>query len=127
MDMFILNDKIDYEKYKVNKGKTDIVSSLKALDKKIIKEKMKQGRFDSIKELASDLLETFEMLLSCCKDDRATHEFMSNLLKTEGKKDYFIYKQDVENLHVFVYKKDDYYTYYVPDELKEIIQKFLED
>lgn len=32
---------MNYEKYLVKKGKTDLLSSLKALDKKVLNEKMK--------------------------------------------------------------------------------------
>ena len=35
------------------------------------------------------------------------------------------YQSDIESLIVFVYENDDYYSYYVPSEIKKIIKKLL--
>ena len=34
-------------------------------------------------------------------------------------------RQNIENLVVFIYKNNEYYSYYIPDEIKEIIRKTL--
>ena len=36
---------IELERYIIKKGKTDLLSSLKALDKKLLKEKLEEKRF----------------------------------------------------------------------------------
>jgi len=35
------------------------------------------------------------------------------------------YEQNIEMLLVFVYKNGNYYSYYIPTEIKEIIHKYL--
>lgn len=35
------------------------------------------------------------------------------------------YQDDIEGLWVFVYKNGDYYSYYIPTEIKRIIKKEL--
>lgn len=34
-----------------------------------------------------------------------------------------VYQDDIEGLWVFIYKKGNYYSYYIPSEIKTIIKK----
>lgn len=117
--------KFKYEKYVIKKGKTDLVSSLKALDKKLLKEKLEELDLENVKELADYMIDEFEFLLDVSKEDIFTRMFFQRLLENENSPIFSAYEQDVEFLNVFVYENGGFYSYYIPDEIKIIIKKIL--
>ncbi len=116
-----------YEKYLVKKGALDLLSSLKALDKKIIDEKLKKLGLKTLEELKDYILEDFEYSLNMTKDNIITCMYFKTLLTDENTKMMSVYQEDIEDFFAFVYKNGDHYSYYIPIEIKEIINKILKD
>lgn len=116
---------MQYEKYLINKGKTDLLSSLKAVDKKIIKKKLKVYDLESIKELKNYIIDDFTDCLNFAKDDVFTQIYFKRILDNENSMFMSVYQQDIEALWAFVYKNGDYYSYYIPIEIKKIIKEIL--
>ena len=71
------------------------------------------------------ILTNFQFALSMSKDDYLTIKFFDRLVKNENSEVFSAYQSDVEDFNVFVYKKDYYYTYYIPNEIRRIIKKEL--
>ncbi len=116
---------MNYEKYLIKKNKLDLLSSLKALDKKIINKMMKEYESKSIEELKEQILNNFEFCLSMSKDDIFTQMYFQKLLNNENSIFMSAYKDDIEELWVFIYENNDHYSYYIPLEIKKIIKKEL--
>ena len=116
---------IELERYIIKKGKTDLLSSLKALDKKLLKEKLEKKALDDIYELKEYIIDDFEMILDMSKDDIFTRIYFERLLENENSIFLSAYQSDIEHLMVFVYENGDHYSYYVPSEIKKIIKKLL--
>ena len=116
---------IELERYIIKKGKTDLLSSLKALNKKLLKEKLEEKALDDINELKEYIIDDFEMILDMTKDDIFTRMYFERLLENENSIFLSAYQSDIESLMVFVYKNGDHYSYYVPAEIKKIIKKLL--
>ena len=116
---------MNYEKYLVKKGKLDLLSSLKALDKKLLDKTLKDLGIDSIEELRDRIIEEFEMVLDASKDDKFTRLYFEKLLNHENSEWMSASWQDIEDFLVFVYENGDYYSYYIPTEIKEIIIKLI--
>ena len=72
---------MNYEKYLIKKGKLDLLSSLKALDKKLLNKALKKSGMNSIEELKDGILEEFEMSLDMSKDDPFTRLYFERLVK----------------------------------------------
>lgn len=113
------------EKYLIKKDKTDMLSSLKKLNKKIIDEKLEEYNLNSIEELSKYLIEEFRDILSSSTDDIFTQMFFQRLVSNENSVVFSAYEQDVEFFNVFVYDAGNHYSYYIPDELREIIKEEL--
>ena len=114
------------EKYLIKKDdKTDMLSSLEKVDKKIIDKKLKEYDIKTIKELAKYIIEEFKETLEMTKDDMFTQMFFSKLVNNENSMIFSAYESDVEDLFVFVYDKGSYYTYYISDEIRKIIKQKL--
>lgn len=112
------------EKYLIKKDdKTDMLSSLEKVDKKIIDKKLKEYDIKTIKELAKYIIEEFKETLEMTKDDMFTQMFFSKLVNNENSMIFSAYESDVENFFVFVYDKGSYYTYYISDEIRKIIKQ----
>ena len=116
---------IELERYIIKKGKTDILSSLKALNKKLLKEKLEEKALDDINELKEYIIDDFEIILDISKDDIFTRMYFERLLENEDSVFLSAYQSDIESLMVFVYENGDHYSYYVPSEIKKIIKKLL--
>ena len=114
-----------FEKYIIEKGKTDLLSSLKKLDKKIISEALKDNGVDSIEELKDWIIENFTDCLEFAKDDPYSKLYFGRLLENENSDFLSAYEDDVKALWVFVYEKKNVCSYYVADEIKKIIKKVL--
>ncbi len=114
-------------KYEIKKDdKTDMLSSLKKLDKKLLDKVMEKECAEDIKDLAKMIIDEFKYLLSISKDDVATQVFFEHLLDCEDTPIFAAYQSDVESLYVFVYDNGKYLSYYIPDEIKEeIIRVFI--
>ena len=76
--------KINYEKYLIRKDKLDLLSSLKALDQKIVKDMMKEYDWESIKELKEHIMDNFELCLSMSKDNIFTKMYFQKLVNNEN-------------------------------------------
>ena len=114
------------EKYLIKKDdKTDMLSSLEKVDKKIIDKKLKEYDIKTIKELAKYIIEEFKETLEMTKDDMLTQMFFSKLVNNENSMIFSAYESDVEDFFVFVYDKGSYYTYYISDEIRKIIKQKL--
>lgn len=112
------------EKYLIKKDdKTDMLSSLEKVDKKIIDKKLKEYDIKTIKELAKYIIEEFKETLEMTKDDMFTQMFFSKLVNNENSMIFSAYESDVEDFFVFVYDKGSYYTYYISDEIRKIIKQ----
>ena len=114
---------MEYEKYLVKKNKTDLLSSLKSLDENLLKQKMKEFEVENIKKLQEYIIETFKSCLEMSIDDPFTTIYFEKLIKHENSEWMSAYEQDIESLFVFVYDNGKNYSYYIPDELKEIINR----
>lgn len=114
-----------YEKYLIKKGKLDLLSSLKALNKNLLNEKFKEFGVDSIYELRDYILDDFRSCLEIAKDDYFTKMYFERLINHENSEWMSTYEEDVESLYVFVYNNGNHYSYYIPTEIKEIINKLL--
>ncbi len=113
------------EKYLIKKEKTDMLSSLKKVNQKIVKEKMEKYGVNSIEELAKEIIEKFKEILGLSKDDIFTQMFFKRLVSNENSMIFSAYEQDVECFYVFTYNSGEYYSYYIPDEIREIIKEEL--
>ena len=114
------------EKYLIKKdNKTDMLSSLEKVDKKIIDKKMKEYDIKTIQELAKYIIEEFKETLEMTKDDMFTQMFFSKLVNNENSMIFSAYESDVEDFFVFVYDKGSYYAYYIPDEIRKTIKQKL--
>ncbi len=116
---------MNYKKYLIKKDKQDLLSSLKALDKKLLKEKFKEFDVDNIYELKNYIIEDFEDCLDMSKYDQFTKIYFKRLIEHENTEYMSAYQQDIESLLVFVYDNNGYYSYYIPTEIKEIISRLL--
>lgn len=116
-----------YEKYLIKKGKKDLLSSLKALDKSIVNKIIKENDLKDVEELKEYIIEEFEDSLEMSKDDIYTRMYFERLLDNENTKWMSAYQEDIEDLLVFIYKNGDYYSYYIPTEIKEIIIRILKE
>ena len=114
------------EKYLVTKGKTDLLSSLKALDKELLKEKLEEFGVDDVNELKDEILDDFGFWLDVYKD-KSTKMYFERLIEHENSELMDAYEDDIENLLVFVYDNGNHYSYYIPTEIKQIIKKLLGD
>lgn len=114
-----------YEKYLIKKDKTDLLSSLKALDKKVLNEKLEEFDVKDINELKDYILDSFEFCLDMSKDDMFTRMYFDRLVNNENSLFMSAYQDDIESLMVFVYENGDHYSYYIPTEIKKIIKKTL--
>lgn len=121
----MIDEEIELERYIIKKGKTDLLSSLKALDKKLLKEKLEEKALDNIHELKEYIIDDFEMILDMSKDDIFTRMYFERLLENENSVFLSAYQSDIEHLMVFVYENGDHYSYYIPTEIKKIIKKLL--
>lgn len=114
-----------YEKYIIKKGKLDLLSSLKAIDKKVIDEKLEEYGLDNIGELKEYIIDEFKFCLDASKDDFFTQMYFQRLLDNENSIFMSAYQQDIESFFAFVYENGDHYSYYIPTEIKNIIKEML--
>ena len=82
---------------------------------------MKEYDLNSIEELKEYIIEDFEMCLDMSKDDMFTRRYFERLLENENSEWMSAYQEDIEGLMVFVYKNGNHYSYYIPIEIKAII------
>lgn len=86
---------------------------------------MKEYDVNSIEELAKYIIEEFKAILSSTKDDIFTQMFFQRLVNNENSMIFSAYEQDVECFNVFAYDDGECYSYYIPDEIREIIKEEL--
>ncbi len=115
-----------FKEYLIKKGDTDLLSSLKALDKKIVNEKLKKDNVKSLEELKENIIEEVKICLELSSDDIFTRMYFERLLEHENSMWMSVYKDDVEALWAFVYETKDGFSYYIADEIKKLIKKTLD-
>lgn len=115
------------KKYIIKKGKEDLLSSLKALNKDLLKEKMKEYEVSNILELKDAILDDFTFCLETSSDDPFTRMYFAKILENENSRWMSAYKMDIESLYFFVYDNDNYLSYYIPTEIKKIIENIFQE
>ena len=114
------------EKYLIKKdNKTDMLSSLKKMDKKIINQALKENDLKTIESLSRYTISEFKDLLKQTKTDIFTQMFFQRLVDNENSFIFSASESDVESSFDFAYNKGSYYTYYIPDEIRKIIKQEL--
>lgn len=114
------------EKYLIKKdNKTDMLSSLKKIDRKIINQALKEKDLKTIESLSRYTISEFKDLLKQTKTDIFTQMFFQRLVDNENSFIFSAYESDVESFFVFAYDKGSYYAYYIPDEIRKIIKEEL--
>ena len=116
---------MELERYLIKKGKSDLLSSLKALDKDLLREKMAEKDIDNIQELKQDIIDEFDMCLDMSKEDIFTVMYFKKIVENQDSIFLSAYKQDIDALWVFIYRNGNHYSYYIPTEIREIIRKYL--
>ncbi len=116
-----------FKKYLVTKGNIDLLSSLKALDEELLKEKLEEFGVDNINELKDEILDDFDFWLDIYKDDKPTKMYFKRLLNQENSEWVAPYEEEMESLVIFIYDNGNHYSYYIPTEIKQIIKKLLGD
>jgi len=117
--------RMDVEDLVINKTKTDLLSSLKNIDKKYADKYMSDHCYDNYKEWKDNVLFMFNTVFESSKDSVATLHFFSRLIENENTTNIVAYGDDVESNIVFLYRDEDGLKYYVPDEIKKIVLKEL--
>ena len=112
-----------FKEYLIKKGDTDLLSSLKALDKKIINKKLKEYNIKNLKELKENIIDEVKICLELSSDDIFSRMYFEKLLNHENSMWMSVYKDDVESLWAFVYETKDGFSYYIADEIKKLIKK----
>ena len=117
---------MNIEKYIIQKDKTDLLSSLKALNKKIVKAEMEKHELDNIRELKDYIIDSFTWCLELSTSDLNTKKYFQKLVKYENTNTTMcVNLDDVETLWLFIYKKDGKLSYYIPTEIRVIIKDLL--
>lgn len=124
-ELVVEDDASDFEKYIIEKGDTDFMSSIKRLDKDIVKETLDEYEYDSLEELKEETIFDFKMIFEQTIKDTSTQDFFRDLLKNENTTELVFTEDDLESFYVFVYKQGDSLSYYIPDEIKEIIEEHI--
>ena len=93
----------ELKKYIIKKTKTDMITSLKALNKTVLKEQYNKHGVDNINDLKEAIIDKFKLVLDLSKDDIFTQMFFERLVKNENTNVFSAYTQDVRSLLVFVY------------------------
>ncbi len=116
---------MNYKRYLIKKGKLDLLSSLKALDKRLLNEKIEEYGVNNINELKDYILDFFRQCLEESKDDFYTKIYFEKLLDNENREYLSSCEQDLESHFIFLYNNGSYDSYYIPIEIKEIIKDVL--
>jgi hypothetical protein len=114
-------------KYLVKNDKLDLIPSLEALDEEIIEEAMDFYEAEKISDLKNKIINEFKSCFEISSKDIFTQVYFQKLLDCENTQHMIFEQGDVESLWLFVYKNevDNYYSYYIPKEIKDIIYEFL--
>lgn len=118
----------DMRDYLIKKNdKTDILSSLEQIDSKIINEILENNRvgMKNINDIANYKLKLVKQTFEDLPFDPSSHFYYSKLLRYENKTTFRPAGADIEDFVVFIYNKNNKPSYYIPDEMKEIIKEFL--
>lgn len=115
------------EKYLIKKDEnTDMLSSLKKVDEIILKSAMEEWDCTTIEEFAEYIINDFEDIVDVSQFDIFSLLFFERLLENENSIIFTPTETDVTSFWVFVYDNGDNYSYYIPNEIKNIIRNFLD-
>lgn len=112
---------MNIEEYIITKEKTDLLSSLKRVDNNLTQEALEEYDLENLEELRDFILEEFEMLYDMSRDDIFTQMYFTRLLENENSVFMSAYQSDIEAFYAFVYENGRHLSYYIPDEIKAII------
>lgn len=116
---------MNFEKYLIKKDKTDLLSSLKALDKEIVEDEMENYDVDSLEDLKEEIIYDFVDCLDVSKNNFFTKEYFKKILRDENSSLMSVCMDDIEAMWAFVYENNGHISYYIADEVKDIIKKVL--
>lgn len=117
----MFGEKEDVEELVINKTKTDVLSSLKNINKEYAKKYMEEYVLDNYKEWKDDVIEMFKINFEQTKNDKRTIDFFNRLVLNENTENIVAPSDDVKSNIVFLYRENDQLKYYIPDEIKKII------
>ena len=115
-----------FKEYLIKKGDTDLLSSLKALDKKIVDDRLEEYGIESLEELKGNIIDEFKICLESSSHDIFTRMYFERLLEHENSMWMSVDESDVDSLWAFVYETKDGFSYYIADEVKKLIKKTLD-
>jgi len=118
-------DRIDVEDLIITKTKTDLLSSLKNIDREYAEKYMGDNCYDNYKEWKDNVLMLFKTSFEESKDNAYTIKFFNELVLYENTSNIVAYADDVVSNIVFLYRDNDDLKYYIPDEIKKIITQEL--
>lgn len=121
----MFGEKENVEYLVINKTKTDLLSSLKNINKDYATKYMKENCFDNYREWKQDVLLMFESCFDSSKNDQFTINFFNKLVMHENTNCIVVPSDDVKSNIVFLYRENNELKYYIPTEIKEIIWKEL--
>lgn len=111
----------DVSELVITKTKTDLLSSLKNINKEYAKKHMEEYCYDDYNEWKERVLMLFESSFSVSKSSYATIRFFNNLVINENTESIVCPADDVNSNIVFLYDDAGKIKYYIPDEIKNII------
>lgn len=115
----------EIRKYIIKEGKTDLLSSLKRVNEDILKEEFSFYEVNTLDKLAKAIIEDFSYILDSSKDDPFSVLFFRRLLEHENTSVFVPLKDDLSAFWCFAYEREHYLSYYIADEIKEVIKKVL--
>lgn len=119
--------KEDVEDLVINKTKTDMLSSLKNINKEYAQKYMEENCYDSYKEWKDSAIFHFKVAFDETKNHVSTLNFFARLMHHENTTHIVAYADDVTSNIVFLYRDNEGLKYYIPDEIKKIIVKELSE
>lgn len=112
-------DRVDGEDLIITKIKTDLLSSLKSINKEYAQKYMDDNCYDNYKEWKNNVLILFKVSFDASKNNLFTMNFFNRLVLCENTTNIVAYADDVISNIVFLYRDEDGLKYYIPDEIKK--------
>lgn len=117
----IFGEPKDVSELLITKTKTDLLSSLKNINKEYAKKYMEENYYDDYNEWEERVLMLFTSSFEASKNNALTIKFFQNLVINENTENLVFYSDDVESNNVFLYEDNGKIKYYIPDEIRNIV------